>query len=101
MSDGRRIRSSVAMSLDRFIADEDGGYAWITGADGIDFGAWLGKIDTLLMGRGTYEVANATAQGRSIFDGMKVFVVSTTLDPEAHPDVTVIADDVEARVRDM
>ena len=32
------------------------------------------------------------------FKGMAIIVVSTTLDPAAHPDVTVIADDVTATV---
>lgn len=95
----RRVRYSVAMSLDGFIATPDGGYDWIPAADGIDFGAYLAKIDTLLMGRGTYETATATEEGRSIFEGMDVVVVSTTLDPAGHPDVTVIGEDVEEKVR--
>jgi dihydrofolate reductase len=78
------------MSLDGFIATEDGGYDWIPMEDGIDFPAWLGKIDTLLMGRRTYEVANATAEGRAVFEGMSVWVISATLDPSDHPDVTVL-----------
>ena len=94
----RRIRYSVATSLDGFIATVDGGYEWIPQSDEIDFGVYLAKIDTLLMGRGTYEQANATEEGRSVFEGMKVFVVSTTLDPSEHPGVTVIASDIEAEV---
>ena len=86
----RLIRYSVAMSIDGFIATPDGGYDWIPMDDGIDFAAYLAKIDTLLMGRGTFETANATAEGRAIFEGMAVHVVSTTLDPAAHPEVTVI-----------
>lgn len=86
----RRIRYSVAASLDGFIATEDGRYDWIPADEEIDFAAYLAKVDTLLMGRGTFETANATAEGRSIFDGMSVYVVSTTLDPTAHPDVEVI-----------
>jgi dihydrofolate reductase len=86
------------MSLDGFIADANGGYEWIPPADHIDWAAWLAKIDALLMGRGTYETATATPEGRSIFEGMEVMVVSTTLDPADHPDVTIIDDDVEAEV---
>jgi dihydrofolate reductase len=94
----RRIRYSVATSLDGFIATADGGYDWIPRADDIDFGAFLSKVDTLLMGRGTYETATATEEGRSVFEGREVVVVSTTLDPTGHPDVTVIGGDVEAAV---
>lgn len=96
---GRRIRYSVAMSLDGFIADRDGGYAWIVDEPGIDFGAYVAKIDTLLMGRGTYETALGNPGGLSMFGSMSVVVVSTTLDPLEAPDVTVVSDDVEARVR--
>ncbi len=103
MSDtpGRRIRYSVAMSLDGFIADEDGGYGWIPAADYIDFGIWLAKIDTLLMGRGTYETATSTEEGRSVFEGMQVVVASTTLDPASDPEVEVVGTDVEHVVAEL
>ena len=101
----RLIRFSVAMSIDGFIATLDGGYDWIPMDDGIDFAAYLAKIDTLLMGRGTFETANATEEGRAIFDGMAVYVVSTTLDPAAHPGVTIIGgpgrEDVVTAVADL
>jgi dihydrofolate reductase len=95
----RRIRYSVAMSLDGFIADADGGYAWIVDEPNIDFGAYLSKIDTLLMGRGTYEVARSNPESEALLGALEVHVVSTTLDPAHHPDVTVIDRDVEGSVR--
>lgn len=98
MSAGRRLRYSVAMSLDGFIADRDGGYGWIVEEPGIDFGAYMAKIDTFVMGRGTYETTRANPEGTAMLEGMSIYVVSTTLDPEEHPDVTVISDDVPARV---
>ncbi len=93
----RRLRYSVAMSLDGYIADEDGGYDWIVFDPAIDFASYLAKIDTLVMGRRTFEMTD-TAEGRALFEGMHVYVVSTTLDPAAHPDVTVISGDVEDAV---
>lgn len=98
MSAGRRLRYSVAASLDGYIADPDGGYDWIVEEPGIDFGAYMAKIDTFVMGRGTYEVTLASPEGAAMFEGMAVYVVSTTLDPEEHRDVTVISDDVADRV---
>ncbi len=96
----RRLRYSVAASLDGFIADEDGGFDWIPDDDAIDFGAYLSKVDTLVMGRGTYEVSLST-QGTAGLPGLKSYVVSTTLDPADHPDVTVVSEDPEGFVAEL
>ena len=96
----RRLRYSVAMSLDGFIADENGGYDWIVAETEIDFAAYMAKIDTLVMGRGTYEVAQSSG-GLSFGEGITIYVVSTTLDPAEHPDVTVVSGDVEAFLADL
>jgi dihydrofolate reductase len=73
----RRLRYSVAMSLDGFIADTDGGYDWMVMDPGIDFGAFLAKIDTLVMGRRTYELVSGQPSGTG-FEEMETIVVSTT-----------------------
>lgn len=95
----RRVRYSVAMSLDGFIADSDGGYDWIVDEPAIDFGAFFAKIDTLLMGRATYEIMLAAPGGLDAYSAMEIYVVSGTLDPEDHPDVTIISSDVVETVR--
>jgi dihydrofolate reductase len=89
------------MSLDGYIADDEGGYDWIVEEPEVDFVAYLAKIDTLLMGRGTYEVARSTAESRALLDEMNVVVVSTTLAADEHPDVTLVAGDVERTVSDL
>jgi dihydrofolate reductase len=88
------------MSLDGYIADEDGGHDWIVMDPDIDFAAFTAKIDTLIMGRGTYALAEGGDATFGMGD-MKVYVVSTTLDPADHPDVTVIATDVEETVAQL
>ncbi|NNL29511.1 MAG: dihydrofolate reductase [Gemmatimonadetes bacterium] len=95
----RRIRYSVAMSLDGYIADREGGYAWIIDEPGIDFQAYLAKIDTLIMGRGTYETLRDGPTGVAAFEAFDLYVVSTTLDPEQAEGVTVIGDHVVQRVQ--
>jgi dihydrofolate reductase len=87
------------MSLDGFIADEDGGYDWITMDPSIDFEAYMGKIDTLVMGRGTYEVSGGGSPGFG--KDTTVYVVSTTLDPAEHPGVTIVSGGVERFVADL
>jgi dihydrofolate reductase len=93
----RLLRYSVAVSLDGYIADDGGGYDWIIDDVSIDFPAYLAKIDTLLMGRGTWDVIQ-TPEAVAILDGMKVFVVSTTISSDADERITVISSDVESTV---
>ena len=63
----------------------------------IDFAEMWSRNDTLLMGRRTYEVAATGGPGG--FEGMSVVVVSRTLKAADHPRITIIADDLESRVR--
>ena len=55
----RRIRYSVAMSLDGFIAGPQGEYDWIPNEPEIDWGAFMARFDTVLMGRRSYEATLA------------------------------------------
>jgi dihydrofolate reductase len=89
------------MSLDGFLADENGGYDWIPAEPAVDFGAYLEKIDTLLMGRVTYAAAAATDEGAALLGARRVVVVSTTMDPDAHPAVEIVSDAVESAVRTL
>ncbi len=96
---GRRIRYHVACSLDGYIADEKGGADWIVDEPTIDFPALFAEFDTFLMGRKTYDLV--LSQPGFEFGGSEVVVVSRTLQPQDHPGVTIIADDLEARVREL
>jgi len=89
----RRVRLSVAMSLDGFIATPDGGYDWIPMDPEIDFAEMFSEFDTVLMGRKSYEAAQA--QGQVGMPGMKAIVFSRSLRAEDHPDVTVSRSPVE------
>lgn len=93
----RRLRYSVAASLDGFIAGPSGEYDWITPDPSYDFLALFRQFDTLLMGRRTYELALTRGQSLKAM-GMKVFVVSTTLKASEHADVTIVTGDVAARI---
>ena len=55
----RRVRYSVAATLDGFIADPDGGYDWIIMDEAIDFAAMFAEFDTFVMGRKTWDVSAA------------------------------------------
>lgn len=93
----RRVRYSVAMSLDALIAGPNDEYDWIVMDPAINFSAFFKTIDTVLMGRRTYQVA-LRDHGSFDMPGMRTFVFSHTLRPEDHPDVTIVADDAAATV---
>lgn len=91
----RRIRYSVAMSLDGYIAGPNGEYDWIEldpSAGASYFKAFYAQFDTALMGRRSYEHAGG---GVSPF---KTYVLSRTLRPGTHGKVTVLGVDALERV---
>jgi dihydrofolate reductase len=91
----RRIRYSVAMSLDGYIAGPNGEFDWIevdaSGAEAY-FKAFYAEFDTALMGRKSYEQAGGGVSP------LKTYVLSRTLRPGEHRDVTVLGDDALERV---
>lgn len=94
----RRIRYQVACSLDGYIADTTGKTDWIVNEPGIDFGALFDQFDTLLMGRLTYEGLVKESDG---FWGKTAVVFSQTLRQEDHPQVTIVSDDIHAKLKHM
>src|ERR1700694_498462 len=96
----RRLRYSVAMSIDGFIAGPKGEYDWIVADPTIDFGALFRQFDTVIMGRRSFETMKAEGQTPASL-GMKAFVVSTTLQPEDHPGITVLNSEVADAVAEI
>ena len=96
----RQIRYGVAMSLDGYIADANGGSigsSWILTSTSA---AIMARYDTLLMGRRTYEVTQAMGGGGGdSMPGVKTIVVSRTLQQRDHPDITILSEDWESAVR--
>jgi dihydrofolate reductase len=98
----RSVRYNVAASLDGYIADSNGKYDWIPPEPAIDFSALFRDVDTVLMGRHSYELVLRDPAAATWPSGARVVVFSRTLRPADHPDVTVSADppaDVVAALR--
>ena len=93
----RHVRYNVAASLDGFIADAAGTFDWIPNDPTVDFGALFARVDTVLLGRRTYEVMQARG-GPAWVPGTRVYVFSRTLQAAAHPDAEVVAKDAADRV---
>ena len=96
----KRLRYQVAVSLDGFIADPNGGYDWIVADPAVDFGALFKEFDTVVMGRKTYEVTTAEG-GTGAMPGLDVVVFSRTLPPRRSRGVRVVGDDPREVVADL
>ncbi len=92
----RRVRYQVAMSLDGYIAGPGGESDWIVMDPEIDFDALTREFDTLLMGRKTFAPLAGMRGKGGPFSGMRIVVVSSTLEQRDHPGVTIVRDDLEA-----
>ena len=96
----RRLRYSVASSLDGFIAGPNGEFDWIPMDPDIDFGAMFSRYDTLLMGRKTYEASAAYPDDNmAMWKGMRVIVCSRTL--TSAPKAEVWGDDAMSRLKEL
>jgi dihydrofolate reductase len=93
----RRVRYRVAASLDGCIAGPNGEIDWILPEPTVDFAALYAGFDTVLLGRRTYELT--LQPGAPPWPaGWRIYVFSRTLEPAAHPAVTVVGADAGATV---
>ncbi len=82
----RDVLLCLTTSLDGFIADRSGGVDWLLPPSEevpSDYLELMDTIDTLIMGRGTYEMSLALDGGVDVFEGKSVYVFTSgnDLDP--------------------
>lgn len=100
----RKVTFGVANSLDNYIAREDGGVDWLLwGKEAASFMREFWKtIDTVVMGRKTYEVALGFGKGKSNpYPGMKSYVFSRTLKEGESDGVRIVSGDAARFVSDL
>lgn len=95
----RTLLYGAASSLDGYIARADGAVDWLLWSADVAAitAAYWTTIDTVLMGRKTYEVA--AAGGGAAFDGKRTVVYSRTLTPGSDGLAEIVAEDAVAHVR--
>jgi dihydrofolate reductase len=99
----RKVTFGGANSLDNYLARPDHAVDWLLWgkeAAAVMADYWKG-IDTVLMGRKTYEVALRSGHGGGSSPGMTTYVFSRTLPEGGARGVTVIRDDAAEFVRGL
>jgi dihydrofolate reductase len=98
----RKVTFGGANSLDNYLARTDHAVDWLLWCD--EAYAYMKDywktIDTILMGRTTYEVARARSKG-GVYPGMKSYVFSRTLPDGTDGNVTILREDAAAFVHNL
>lgn len=97
----RKTIYGAAVSLDGYIArtnDEVDWLLWSSDVAKITSEFWK-DVDTVIMGRRTYEVA--VKSGMPVYPNVKNYVVSRTMTAAPHPDVTIVSTDPVEFVRQL
>ena len=96
----RKVTFGVGNSLDNYIARADGGFDWLMWTDEVakESAAYWKRVDTMLMGRKTYEIALRQGGGEAIanpFPYIKTYVLSRTLSKTRDKQVELASDAVK------
>lgn len=100
----RKVTFGGANSLDNYFARKDNAVDWLMWSDEaaeVTKDYW-NSIDTILMGRRTYEVALEHSKGKSnSYPGIKTYVFSRTLAPSEDESVEIVSENAAGFLRDL
>lgn len=99
----RKVTFGGANSLDNFIAREDHAVDWLMWSDEaaeIMKNFWQ-TIDTIVMGRKTFEAALKHGNGKNPYPNMKSYVFSRTLEKTDAEGIKIVNEDAAAFVRQL
>jgi dihydrofolate reductase len=99
----RKVTFGGANSLDNYLAREDHAVDWLMWGEeaAAVMGEYWKNVDTVLMGRKTYEVALRSAQGGEPYPGVHTYVFSSTLKLGPKDGVTIVSQDAVEFVREL
>lgn len=93
----RKVILGVAVSLDSFIEGPNGEYDWCFTDQDYGLSTFFKRIDTVFVGRKTYEMSLGMEGGGAGFPKFKEYIFSTTLD-KVKEGATLIKGDIKAEV---
>ncbi len=96
----RLVRFGGAVSLDGYIAGPNGEFDWIVMDPDMDFAAMMGRYDTFLIGRKTFDAMRAMGNAAPPSPGIQNIIFSRTLSPSDFPEMRIEAD-AERVVREL
>jgi len=96
-------RVYITMSLDGYIAKEDGAVDWLVSQDGEDFGYmnFLSNTDTIVTGRSSFEMVESFGGWEGIYPGKKTWIFSKTMEKKRENKMIKIWDRGVASYRDQ
>lgn len=100
----RKITFGCANSLDNFIARQDGGLDWLIWSDEVMpiMNEFWTKVDTVLIGRKTYEVALVQSKGKkNPYPNIKSYVFSRNWETKKDKDAEIVTTDAVEFVRNL
>ncbi|HYJ65990.1 MAG TPA: dihydrofolate reductase family protein [Parafilimonas sp.] len=93
----RKVILGVAVSLDGFIEGPNGEYDWCFTDPDYSLKNFFNRIDTIFVGRKTYEMSSEMEGGGAGFPKFKEYVFSTTLD-KVKQGATLIKSNIKTEV---
>ncbi len=93
----RKIILGVAVSLDGFIEGPNGEYDWCLTDQDYGFSGFFKRVDTIFVGRKTYEMSLGMEDSAAGFPKFKEYIFSTTLD-KVKDGATLIKDNIKNEV---
>lgn len=97
----RKVTFGGACSLDSFFARKDDSVDWLMWTREVNeiMESYWATIDTMLMGRRTYEVAVRNSGGDGSYPGLKTYVFSRTIKKPNTDNLTFVSEDAADFVR--
>jgi len=96
----RKVILGLAVSLDSFIEGPNGEYDWCLTDQDYGLSTFFMRVDTVFVGRKTYEMSLGMEGGGAGFPKFKEYIFSTTLD-KVKDGATLITGDIKTKVQEI